>query len=369
MVTVRGCTCLWRYLAVAAVFAFAMLMSAGCGTSGGGIAAERDGPPQPSLPPGVAALVDDAAITEEMLEREIEKSVALIESEGRPVPGEGSDQHRELVRSAMRILVQQRVISTEAHRCGEPCDVSQDEVAEELAGIVTTEFGGSREDFESFLEQRRITRADARETLLTSLQQQRLYDHATRGVRFAEGDARRFYDENPERFTSPPGRTARHILVETEEEATAIRGRVTTDNFAEVAREESTDAGSAPQGGELGTIRRGQMVPEFEEAVFALGDGEISGPVKTQFGWHLISVELVPAAATTFDEARDGIMQEQLEQRRQDVYAEWAEQTLARWEGRTVYARDELRPIDDEDDAVIEDGPPTSHLLERIGAR
>lgn len=85
---------------------------------------------------------------------------------------------------------------------------------------------------------------------------------------------------------------ARHIIVETEEEARAIIEELEAGgNFEEIAKEKSTD-GAAAQGGDLGYFGKGQMVPEFEEAVFALEVGEYTQePVQTQFGWHVIKLE------------------------------------------------------------------------------
>jgi len=84
---------------------------------------------------------------------------------------------------------------------------------------------------------------------------------------------------------------ARHILVGTEEEAQALVARLEAgEDFAELAMETSTGP-SGPEGGDLGWFRRGDMVPEFEEAAFALQSGELSGPVQSPYGWHVIKLE------------------------------------------------------------------------------
>lgn len=99
------------------------------------------------------------------------------------------------------------------------------------------------------------------------------------------------YDELVAGFTPEPEVRASHILVPTEEEAIAIRAEIEAGReFADAAAEYGTD-GTAANGGDLGFFSTGMMVPEFEEAAFALEVGELSQPVQSQFGWHLIKLE------------------------------------------------------------------------------
>jgi peptidyl-prolyl cis-trans isomerase C len=85
---------------------------------------------------------------------------------------------------------------------------------------------------------------------------------------------------------------ARHILVPTENEAKAILAELNKGtDFAELARQKSKDPAAASQGGDLGYFTKDQMVPEFAEVAFKLEKGQLSEPIKTQFGWHIIKVE------------------------------------------------------------------------------
>jgi peptidyl-prolyl cis-trans isomerase C len=85
---------------------------------------------------------------------------------------------------------------------------------------------------------------------------------------------------------------ARHILVPTEDEAKAVLAEIKKGtDFAELAKQKSKDPGAAAEGGDLGYFGKSQMVPEFAEVAFKLNKGEVSDPVKTQFGWHIIKVE------------------------------------------------------------------------------
>ncbi len=116
---------------------------------------------------------------------------------------------------------------------------------------------------------------------------------------------------------------AAHILVETRDLAQELHDRLTQEgaDFAQIAREQSTDEGTAANGGDLGWFAREEMVPPFAEAAFALPPGEISEPVETEFGWHLIRVlEHAPDRPLT---------DEQIEAVRQARVDRWLEERKA----------------------------------------
>ena len=100
------------------------------------------------------------------------------------------------------------------------------------------------------------------------------------------------YDEAVKPMGAEEEVRARHILVETEDEAKAIAQDVKGGaDFAEVAKEKSKDPGSAKDGGDLGYFVKANMVPEFAEVAFKMYPGQVSNPIKTQFGWHIIKLE------------------------------------------------------------------------------
>jgi len=318
---------------LAALAAAGVLLIAGCGGDDGS-----------NLPDGIAARVGDANITEAELATTIDQSRAEAEAQGATLPAEGAEGYDDVRRQALQSLVQQKVVQFEARDCGKPCKVTPNQINDELARITTTNFEGSDKKFEEFLKERGISKADARKIVRNQLEQQALFDRYTRGVRFTAADAQKYYDANTSQFTVPAGRTASHILVATEAEADAIRAELTPENFADIAKEKSTDKGSATQGGSLGQIQKGQLVPEFEKVAFALTDGEISQPVKTQFGWHIITVEITPRKTTSFADAKAQIIQSQLAAERQSTFQTWSEKVLKEWEDKTVYADDSLKP-------------------------
>jgi peptidyl-prolyl cis-trans isomerase C len=118
---------------------------------------------------------------------------------------------------------------------------------------------------------------------------------------------RKVYDDAIKQMAEEKEVQARHILVETEDEAKKIAADLKQGgDFAAVAKEKSKDPGSKDQGGDLGYFGKDQMVPEFAEAAFKLGKGQISDPIKTQFGWHVIKVEDQRAKQPpAFDQVKD----------------------------------------------------------------
>ena len=121
-----------------------------------------------------------------------------------------------------------------------------------------------------------------------------LQQHATQkllaSITIADEEAEAFYGEHKEMFVEQPMVQASHILVDSEEKAAEIAGKAKEGaDFAELAQENSSCPSSA-QGGDLGEFAKGQMVPEFEDAAFNMEIGEVSAPVQTQFGFHVIKL-------------------------------------------------------------------------------
>jgi peptidyl-prolyl cis-trans isomerase C len=121
--------------------------------------------------------------------------------------------------------------------------------------------------------------------------------------------ARKLYDETVKSVPTEQEVRARHILVENEDDAKKIATRVKGgEDFAKVAGEVSKDPGSKTDGGDLGFFTKDRMVEPFAETAFKLEPGQISDPVKSQFGWHVIKVEEKRAKpAPTFDETKDQV--------------------------------------------------------------
>ena len=121
-----------------------------------------------------------------------------------------------------------------------------------------------------------------------------------------DADARKFYDQQIGQIKPQDEVRAHHILVDAKEKATEIADKLAKGgDFAALAKEFSKDPGSKDSGGDLGFFGRGQMVPTFEAAAFALPVGQLSEPVKSPFGYHLILVS--DHKSKSFDEVRGDI--------------------------------------------------------------
>jgi peptidyl-prolyl cis-trans isomerase D len=132
-----------------------------------------------------------------------------------------------------------------------------------------------------------------------------------------KADVEKYYKENQVEFTKPESVEARHILIKIDDKrdeaqalkiVTDLKKEATPANFAKLATQHSDDPGSKAKGGDLGEFQRGRMVPEFDKAAFGLKPGQISEPVKSNFGYHLILVTKKTQAGTdALEQAQEGI--------------------------------------------------------------
>ena len=142
-----------------------------------------------------------------------------------------------------------------------------------------------------------------------------------------EEEAKKIYDVRVASLKTEDEVAARHILVDSEEKAKELRAKIVGGaDFAEVAKENSTDPGSKEQGGLLGYFTKGQMVPEFDAAVFKMLKGQVSEPIKTNFGWHIIKLEdRRRKEPPSFDDVKTTIMNSLAVRKAQEKAAELRE--------------------------------------------
>lgn len=158
------------------------------------------------------------------------------------------------------------------------------------------------------------------------------------GIKIDEAELKNYYEQNKQQFVAPERRRVRHILIESgadEKAKSAAKAkaaallaqlRAKPSLFAELAKKESQDPGSAAQGGDLGWVDRGAMVKPFEDAAFKLGQGQISELVETEFGWHIVEVTAIESSqAKPYEAMRSQLLADVQKGKARSRYAELAE--------------------------------------------
>lgn len=142
-------------------------------------------------------------------------------------------------------------------------------------------------------------------------------------IKVADEDIQKYYTEHKIEFVTPESVEASHILVDSEEKAAEILADIKANkiSFADAAKANST-CPSAEKGGALGQFTKGQMVPEFESAAFAMNVGDVSEPIKTQFGYHLIHLTAKnESTEIPFEQIKDNLAQKVLTDKQQAAYS------------------------------------------------
>jgi len=221
--------------------------------------------------------------------------------------------YRQGGREVLDQLITRRLILEEAENLG--ISISDAELDQEIEMLVEESFQGSEDQLMMVLEQYGLTMDSFREDTRLNLLARKIIEEQSD---ISEEEARDFFEENQGLFGEPEEVEARHILVDTKTEAEEIAALLEEgSDFKELAAEYSTDESNREDGGNLGYFGRGAMVEEFEEVAFSLEAGEISEPVATDFGYHIIEVldyreEVSPDFETVQDQVIDTMIEQQL---------------------------------------------------------
>ena len=180
--------------------------------------------------------------------------------------------------------------------------------------------------FEKLGEEKGYDKSEAFLTMLEGVKRELLSQYAlteeVKNIRPSEEECRAYYEEHKDMFKKGAQAKAKHILTATEEESQKALAEIRNGEktFEEAAKAYST-CPSAARGGDLGTFGRGQMVKEFDEAVFTAEAGQLLGPVKTSFGYHLIQVdELSGEGTASYEEVAPQIAQQLTNEKQNERY-------------------------------------------------
>jgi len=288
-------------------------------------AAKPATPPAKPIPAVLPEIIADCN-GDTIPKAEFESAVRSVEQRaGGAIPTEKRD---EVYRGVLNDLVAYRLLKQEVKQGS--LAVSDAEVEARIAAF--KQQAGTEANFKAALQAQQITEAKLREDARTDLLVSKLLDReVNQKVLVKPTDIASFYEKNPDRFQQGETLRASHILVVVPAEAnaqtrTSLRARADAalkaakagQDFAKLARQYSQDS-SAQRGGDLGFFPKGQMVPAFEQAAFALAPGQVSDLVETQFGYHIIkATEKRPARIVPFVEVAGQIQQFLEQEQRQE---------------------------------------------------
>ncbi|MBI4744059.1 MAG: peptidylprolyl isomerase [Actinobacteria bacterium] len=237
---------------------------------------------------------------------------------------EGKKKEAEFRKKIIDNLISEQLVLEEAEK--RKIKVTAEEYALKLAEIKKS--FPSEEQFNETLKKEGLTEKSLEEMMKKQMLIQKVSDEITAGVKVSESEIKDYYDKNLELFKDSEQVKARHILVKTEKEAKDILSKLNAGSgFEEMAKQYSTDKSNKDQGGDLGWILKGQMVPEFENAAFSLETGKLSDPVKTQYGFHIIRVDdKKPAQQKPFDAVKAQVKQTIESQKKREKFQGWIEE-------------------------------------------
>ena len=219
---------------------------------------------------------------------------------------------------ALDLLISEKVLELELEK--QNIVVSEEDVQKESNEIID-QYGG-QEEFDAALISYGYTLDNFKKDIESNLKMKKLLEPE---ITITEEEMKAYFDENKETFDVKEQVKASHILVDSEETAQEVRNKLlAAEDFAEMAKEYSTDTSNSELGGELGFFSRGDMVAEFENAAFALEIGKISEPIKTEYGYHIIKVEEKKAAkAATYEESKAEIKEILFNEKLPTAYDTW----------------------------------------------
>ncbi|HLX32495.1 MAG TPA: peptidylprolyl isomerase [Gaiellaceae bacterium] len=300
-----------------------------------------------NVPANAVALVNGTPIPASQFRGFLAQAVAIAVSQGqKPTPG--TPAYTTLRDQVVAYLVQYAEVKQQASKEG--VSVSKGDVTAFLTNLAKTQFKGSMAKLAATLKKQGLDMTTARQEVYLNLLGQKLKTKVTATAKVTTAQEQDYYNTNKAQYSVPAATTRNiaHILVKTKAEALTLEKKLQAGaNFADLAKKYSTDTGSAPNGGKLCMAKSGQsgsctqMVPPFAKAGFALKTGQISAPVHSQFGWHIIKalgpITNVKAHTTPFSQAQPTIQSTLLQAAQEKLWQQWLTDLTNQYKGKVSY--------------------------------
>jgi parvulin-like peptidyl-prolyl isomerase len=316
-----------RFLRIAAPLLLLLtLVAAGCG--GGG---------STKVPGDAVAVVGKDKITRADFDAAIARSKRGYKQQHRAWPKAGTQQFQQIQQSALSFLVQLQELEQKAKQLG--VTVTDKQISDRL-GQLTKQLGGTK-NLEKQAKAQGLTMQDVRDIVVRpQLLSEGIYKKVTTGVKVSDKDVADYYKKNVKLYQQPESRDVRHILVSTRALANKLYDRIKAGaSFAALAKKYSKDPGSKAQGGKL-TIVKGQTAGPFDQTAFLLKKGQVSRPIKTQYGWHVIQAlsDVKPPKTTPLKDVKAAIKQQLVQQRQRAKWLKWINDTKKEYAKKVHYA-------------------------------
>ena len=302
------------------------LVAAGCG---GG---------SDSVPADAVAVVDGDEVAKSDYDALIEQARKSYTNQKRDFPKAGTPEFQTLKNQAVQFLVQREQFEQQAAELD--VEVTDKQVEERLEQIKKQYFSGDSKKYEQQLKDQGLTDRQVRADIRAQIVSEEIFEQVTKDVKVSDADVKEYYEKNQEQFSTPESREVRHILVKTKAKADEIAAELKSGgDFAALAKQHSTDTGSKESGGKL-TITRGQTVAPFDKEAFRLAKNEVSKPVKTEFGFHLIEAlsDVKKADKAPLKEVQDQIRQQLLQTKKNEAMTAWVDDLKKEYDDKVSYA-------------------------------
>ena len=296
------------------------LVAGGCG-----------GSTSASLNSNDVAVAGSNQITKDQFTSLMARAKKSYDSQKRPFPKPGSTEYEQLKGQAVTFLIQQAEFEQEAASLG--IKITDDKVNKRIDQLKKQFYGNSDERYKKTLAQQGLTEAQAKDAVRAQLISEELFKKVTDKVKVSDKQIKDYYDTHKAQYQQPETRDVRHILVQKKALANQLYAKLKSGaNFAKLAKKYSKDPGSASNGGKL-TVSKGQTVAAFDKTAFALKKGELSHPVRTQYGYHIIQAlsEIKPPQKTPLSKVKQTIKQQLEDQQKRDAMTKWVEDTKNRY--------------------------------------
>jgi parvulin-like peptidyl-prolyl isomerase len=290
-----------------------------------------------SVPSGAVAKCGDQAITQEQYNSLIEQAKRSYKVQKRAFPKAGSTEYETLKNQAVGYLVQRCEFADEAKSLG--IKITDKQVSDRLAQIKKQYFGNSEVKYKKQLKQQGLSDAQVTDDIKAQLISELIFKKVTADVKVTDPDVQKYYDTHKSQYGTPEQRDIAHILVKKKALADSLYDQVKSGaNFAALAKKYSQDPGSKNQGGKL-TISKGQTVAPFDQTAFLMKTGQVSRPVKTEFGYHIIKAlgPIKEAKTTPFKQVKESIRQQLLQQQKNEAMTKWVNKVKKDFAGKVHY--------------------------------